>query len=137
MSGRRRGQAVVEVLALAPVLVALLAAFVIARARLVAQARAEAVLADVQAADAAGTPPAAALLGRARLVLLTPTVVRIAVAAPLGDVRLAATCQSADIDAESERFAARGCGRRSRCAKLTMLCRVTAGCLARVMACRG
>ena len=39
-------------------------------------------------ADAAGTPPAAALLGRARLVLLTPTVVRIAVAAPLGDVEL-------------------------------------------------
>ena len=30
----------------------------------------------------------AALLGRARLVLLTPTVVRIAVAAPLGDVEL-------------------------------------------------
>ena len=84
----QRARRVVEVLALAPVLVALLAAFVIAQARLVAQARAEAVLADVQAADASGTPPTAALLGRARLVLLTPTVVRIAVAAPLGDVEL-------------------------------------------------
>jgi hypothetical protein len=90
MSGWRHGQAVVEVLALAPLLVALLAAFVIAQARLVAQAQAEAVLADVQAAEAAGTPPAAALLGRARLVQLTPTSVRIAVAAPLGDFELTA-----------------------------------------------
>jgi hypothetical protein len=52
----RRAQGVVEVVALAPLVVACAAAFALACGQLVAQGRAEAGLALVQAADAADQP---------------------------------------------------------------------------------
>ena len=83
---RRRGQAVVEVLALAPVLMTLLIALTIAERRLAAAATAEAILADVVAADAAGEPLDGALGGRARLLPGSAEQVAIAVDAPLGAI---------------------------------------------------
>ena len=84
----RRGQAVVEVLALVPLVVACTLAFVAAAFQLVAMARAESALSDAVAADVAGTSVRGALHGRARLVSADATSIVIDVAAPLGDVRL-------------------------------------------------
>jgi hypothetical protein len=85
---RRRGQAVVEVLALAPVMAACTLGFAAGAGQLVAMARAEAALANAVAADAAGTSIHGAVNGRARLVSVTSDAIEIAVDAPLGEVRL-------------------------------------------------
>ena len=84
----RRGQAMVEVLALAPVVAACMLAFAAGAGQLVAMARAEAALANAVAADAAGTSIHGAVHGRARIVSVTPGSIAIAVEAPLGEVRL-------------------------------------------------
>jgi hypothetical protein len=85
---RHRAQAVVEVLAVAPVVVACVVAFAIAAARLVALARAESALSDALAADVAGTSMRGALQGRARLVSVDANAVLIEVNAPLGAIHL-------------------------------------------------
>ena len=87
MTGRR-GQAVVEVLALAPLVAACTVAFAAGAFRLVAMAQAESVLSDALAADVAGTSILGVVHGRARLVSVTATVIVIEVSAPLGPVRL-------------------------------------------------
>ncbi len=84
----RRGQAIVEVLVLAPIVVACVGAFVISCTRLTAMARAEAALANAVAADASGASVAGAIAGRARLVRLDSERIEIAVEAPLGTIRL-------------------------------------------------
>ena len=83
---RRRGQGVVEVIAIAPLVVCAVAAFAVASARLAAMARAESALAAALAADAADQPVRGALRGRARIVRLDDRVIAIAVPAPLGPI---------------------------------------------------
>ncbi len=84
MSGRR-GQAVVEVIALAPLVTALVAVLAVGGARVAATARAEAMLARALAADAAGEPIVAAV-GQAATVEVGHRIV-VVVKAPFGDVR--------------------------------------------------
>jgi len=84
----RRGQAVVEVLALAPVVAACATGFALVALQLSALARAEAALARAVAADAAGGSVVGAITGRARLVRITEERIEVEVVAPLGDVRL-------------------------------------------------
>lgn len=86
---RQRGQGVVEVVALAPLVAACAAAFAIACVRVAAQARAESALATALAADAAGGSIAGALHGRARLVRADGRLIAVAVPAPLGAVTAA------------------------------------------------
>ena len=77
----------VEVVVLAPIIVACAAAFACATDRLAATASAEAALSNAVAADAAGTSIRGSLHGRARLVAITPSAITISVPAPLGDIR--------------------------------------------------
>ncbi|MGI9187659.1 MAG: hypothetical protein ACR2J9_09145 [Gaiellales bacterium] len=83
----RRGQAVVELLAVAPLIAACCAAFAIAAIQLSVMARAEAALSRAVAADAAGGSIAGALAGRARLTTLTTSRITVEVHGPLGIVR--------------------------------------------------
>jgi len=85
---RCRGQAIVEVLALAPLVVAAVLAFAVAAGRLAAMARAEAALARAVAVDAAGASTAYGLPRRARLVRTTDATITVAVPAPLGAITL-------------------------------------------------
>ncbi len=89
MRRRRSGQAIVEVIVLAPVVVACVAAFVIVVARVAATARLESAAQVALAADAAGEPVKAALNGRAKDVVIEPQRIVITVAAPLRDLTLA------------------------------------------------
>ena len=75
----RRAQGVVEVIALAPVVVACAAVFALACAQLAAQGRAEVALARVMAADAAGQAPPAVRIDR------HDRHVAVRVRGPLGD----------------------------------------------------
>ena len=84
----RRGQAVAEVLALAPLIAACTLAYAVAAHRLEAMARAESALSVAVAADVAGSSVTGALHGRARLVSMDATAIVVEVAAPLGAVRL-------------------------------------------------
>ena len=84
----RRGQAIVEVLALAPLVVVAVLAFAVAAGRLAAMARAEAALARAVAVDAAGASIAHVLPRHARLVRATDTTITVAVPAPLGAITL-------------------------------------------------
>jgi hypothetical protein len=86
-AGVRRGQALVELLALCPVIAACGCAFAIACGRVAAVARAERELARVVRADAMGLAPAPAPGVRVRVA---GAWVEVRVAAPLGDVRRAA-----------------------------------------------
>lgn len=79
-TGVRRAQGVVEVVALAPVVTACAVAFALACGQLAAQGRAEAGLAAVVAADAAGAPAPTGL----RITRRDGEVV-VAVHGPLGD----------------------------------------------------
>lgn len=83
----RRGQAVAEVLALAPLITACSCAFALAAMHLTAMAGAEAALSAAIQADAAGGSVAGALIGRGRLIALTPSRITIEVRGPLGGVR--------------------------------------------------
>lgn len=87
----RRAQAIVEVLALAPLVVAAAVAFAVATGRLAAMARAEAALARAVAVDAAGGSIAHGLPKPARLVRTTPTRITVSVPAPLGAITLQGT----------------------------------------------
>lgn len=82
----RRGQALVEVLALAPLVAACAIGYGACATQLAAIARAEAALANAIAADAAGTSIRGAVHGRARLVAVSARTIEIVVPAPLGDV---------------------------------------------------
>lgn len=89
MNGRR-GQAVAEVLVLAPLVAACMGAFALAALQLSAMARAEAALSAAIAADAGGGSVSGALAGRGRLIALTPARIAIEVRGPLGGVRRSA-----------------------------------------------
>ena len=82
--GARRGQALVELLALCPVLVACGCAFAIACGRVAAVTRAERELARAVRADAMGLAPAPAPGVRVRVA---GALIEVRVAAPLGGVR--------------------------------------------------
>lgn len=87
MIGRQRGQAVVEIVILAPIIAACVGAFAIAALRIAAVARVESALQVAIAADAAGEPVASALHGRARLVEIRPDRIVVSVSAPWGAIR--------------------------------------------------
>lgn len=79
----RRGQALVELIALCPVLAACACAFAVACGRVAAVARAERELARAVRADAMGLVPVAAPGVRVRIA---GTLIEVRVAAPLGAV---------------------------------------------------
>lgn len=88
MNRQRRAQAVVEVLALAPLVSACVVAFAIASSRIVAHVQAQSALQAALAADAAGEPIQAALRGRALLVHLDTEQIIVEVDAPWRAVRV-------------------------------------------------
>lgn len=84
----RRGQAVVEVLAVAPLVAACVIGFALVAEQLCTRARAEALLGEVIGAQAAGTAlPLAVRRSGARIVVRTQTV-EVQLPGPLGEVRL-------------------------------------------------
>lgn len=84
----RRAQAMVEVLALAPLVVAATLAYAVAAEQLATIAEAEAALARAVAIDAAGASVERSLPHGARLERMTSTTITIAVSAPLREISL-------------------------------------------------
>ncbi len=87
-TARCRGQAVIEVILLAPLVTACVVGFAVTYGRVAATARAEVALQLAVAADAAGEPIAAALVGRGRLIEVADSTITVSVPAPLSPLEL-------------------------------------------------